>query len=46
MAEFLSKVFIGVLTKIVCEFIGKATYYVKTKMKAKKNDVPTKDHRS
>jgi len=46
MAEFLSKVFIGVAAKIVCEIIEKATYYVKTKIKAKKNDAPTKDHRS
>ena len=46
MAKLLYKVFVGVLVKIVCLIIDKATYHIKTKMKAKKNDAPTKDHRS
>ena len=48
MAEILSKIFIGVAVKIVSDLIGKATYWIKTKIKnrKKKNDAPSKDHRS
>jgi len=46
MAEFLSKVFVGVVVWAVSELIKKATYHIKAKMKAKKNDAPTNDHRS
>ena len=38
--------YIGVVVKIVCDLIQKATYHITAKIKAKKNDDPPKDHRS
>ena len=47
MADFFYVVFVGVVIWIVCELLKNVTYYIITKIKAKKeNDAPPKDHRS
>ena len=46
MANLFYGVLIGVVINVVCGFIEKATYYITTKIRNKKNDDPTKEHRS
>ena len=46
MANVLYNVFIGVVVWTVCGLIKKATYRIITKIRNKKNDDPTKNHRS
>ena len=47
MDNILYGVLVGVIIWVICNLIEKATYYIITKIKAKKeNDAPPKDHRS
>ena len=46
MEKVFLKVFVGVIVGTICKAIEKFTYYIVKKIQKRKNDAPTKDHRS